>query len=232
MRLQVFLAHAGVSSRRSSAEIIAAGRVFVNGVKALERGLRVFPSDAVLLDGKPLSLEEKKRYILLNKPKGYVSTLSDEKGRPTAASLVAGKYPERLYNAGRLDMWSEGALIFTNDGEFALKISHPSSEIEKEYIVKTTSPLNLSVLMEFQSGIRIEGVFFRAFRAEPLSPSCFRIVLKEGKNREIRRVFEHFGARIKRLKRVRIGCVNLGNLSAGEARDLSLQEIEGLRESF
>ena len=231
-RLQVFLAHAGVSSRRACAGIIEEGRVSVNGRQVLQKGFRVFPSDEVRLDGMPLSLEEKKRYILLNKPPGYVSTLSDEKGRPTAASLVAGRYPERLYNVGRLDMHSEGALIFTNDGDFAAKISHPSCGVEKEYIVECASPFSGEVLEGFAGGIWIGDVFFKADQASRVSPSCAKIVLVEGKNREIRRVFAHFGLRVKSLKRVRIGCVLLGNLAAGDARDLAKEEIEGLRGNF
>ncbi len=232
MRLQVFLSHAGVSSRRAGAGIIESGRVLVNGALVLEKSFRVFPGDEVLLDGKPIFLEEKKRYVLLNKPKGYISTLSDERSRPTAASLVADKYPERLYNVGRLDMYSEGALIFTNDGDFASKISHPSSGIEKEYIVETASPCGEEALRAFQNGICIDGVFFKAVQTVKLSPACAKIVLAEGKNREIRRVFAYFGLRVKTLKRVRIGCVRLGNLAAGESRDLAIEEIEGLRENF
>lgn len=231
VRLQAFLSRAGVSSRRACAEIVERGRVSVNGAQVLEKGFRVFAGDEVLLDGKPVCLEEQKRYLLLNKPPGYVSTLSDEKGRPTAASLIAGIYPERLYNAGRLDMWSEGALIFTNDGGFALKLIHPSSGIEKEYIVETAGQCGGDALKAFRRGIWIGGAFFRALRAERLKFSSAKIVLVEGKNREIRRVFAHFGIRIKRLRRVRIGCVSLGNLALGEARDLSIEEIEGLRAS-
>ena len=232
VRLQVFLARAGVSSRRACAKIIEDARVLVNGAQVSEPGFRVIESDEVLLDGKRIYMEEKMRYVLLNKPAGYVSTLSDEKGRATAASLVAGKYPERLYNVGRLDMNSEGALIFTNDGDFALNVAHPSSKIEKEYIVETPSPFGDDALKAFARGVWAGGAFFKAERVERLKAARARVVLVEGKNREIRRVFAHFGIGIKRLRRVRIGPVLLGNLAAGEARDLTIDEIEGLRGHF
>ena len=232
MRLQVFLSHAGVSSRRTCAKIIEEGRVLVNGERVTERGFRIQKCDEVRLDGKRIYIEEKMRYALLNKPAGYVSTLLDEKGRATAASLIAGLYPERLYNVGRLDMRSEGALIFTNDGEFALKVAHPSSKIEKEYIVETAAPFADDALRAFERGVWAGGDFFKAESALRLGPARARVVLVEGKNREIRRVFEHFGLSVKRLKRVRIGPVLLGDLAAGEARDLTIEEIEGLRGHF
>ena len=232
MRLQAFLSHAGVSSRRTCAKIIEAGRVVVNGARVTERGFRVAAEDEVLLDGKRIYIEKKMRYVLLNKPAGYVSTLTDEKGRATAASLVAGLYPERLYNVGRLDMLSEGALIFTNDGGFAQGVAHPSSKIEKEYIVDAAAPFADDALKAFARGVWIKGSFFKAERAERLKARRARVVLVEGKNREIRRVFAGFGIAIKRLKRVRIGPVMLGQLAAGEARDLTIEEIEGLRGHF
>ena len=232
LRLQAFLSHAGVSSRRACAKIIEAGRVLVNGARVAEPGFRVAAGDEVVLDGKRIYIEEKMRYVLLNKPAGYVSTLSDEKGRPTAASLVAGLYPERLYNVGRLDMDSEGALIFTNDGGFARGVAHPSSGIEKEYIVDTTGPFGDNALKAFERGVWAGGDFFKAVRAERLKAARARVVLVEGKNREIRRVFAGFGLRVKRLARVRIGPVLLGGLAPGSARDLTTEEIGGLLGHF
>lgn len=228
MRLQVFLAHSGVASRRASEEIIRSGRVSVNGAVVTEMGFKVSPADTVRVDGTPVGLEEKKRYVLLNKPAGYVATLSDEKGRPSAASLLAEAYPERLYNVGRLDMYSQGALIFTNDGSFAAKIAHPSAGIEKEYIVETSLPFASDVVSAFMAGIRIENVFYKAVSAERLSPRKMRLVLIEGKNREIRRVFGFFDAHIKKLLRVRIGPVLLGDLPSGSFRDLTPDEIHSL----
>ena len=228
IRLQAFLAHCGVASRRASEQIILDGRVSVNGVVVTELGTKVSPSDKVLVDGKEVHLEESKRYVLLNKPLGYVCSQSDEKGRPVAVDLLKSKYKERLYNVGRLDMFSHGAIIFTNDGDFAAKLSHPSAEIEKEYLVETSFALPRYLAEDFRRGIRIDNVFYKAKDAQELNSHKMRVVLVEGKNREIRRVFESREAVIKNLKRVRIGCVELGDLQPGESRNLTNAEVNGL----
>ena len=228
IRLQAFLAHCGVASRRASEQIILDGRVSVNGNVVTELGTKVFPSDKVLVDGKEVHLEESKRYVLLNKPLGYVCSQSDEKDRPVAVDLLKSKYKERLYNVGRLDMFSHGAIIFTNDGDFAAKLSHPSAEIEKEYLVETSFALPRYLAEDFRRGIRIDNVFYKAKDAQELNSHKMRVVLVEGKNREIRRVFESREAVIKNLKRVRIGCVELGDLQPGESRNLTNAEVNGL----
>ncbi len=228
VRLQVFLAHSGVASRRASEKIILDGRVAVNGVVVTELGTKVSAKDKITLDGKPLSLEEKKRYVLLYKPLGVVCSQSDEKGRPVAVDLLRESYSERLYNVGRLDMFSHGALIFTNDGDFAARLSHPSAEIEKEYIVESSLPLPRYLAEDFKRGVRVEGVFYKAKDAEELNSHRMRVVLVEGKNREIRRVFENAGVAIRNLCRVRIGNVELGELEPGQFRDLSEKEVQGL----
>ncbi len=228
IRLQAFLAHCGVASRRASEKIILDGRVSVNGDVVTELGTKVSPSDKVLVDGKEIHLEESKRYVLLNKPLGYVCSQSDEKGRQIAVDLLKSKYKERLYNVGRLDMFSHGAIIFTNDGDFAAKLSHPSAEIEKEYLVETSFALPRYLAEDFRRGIRIDNVFYKAKDAQELNSHKMRVVLIEGKNREIRRVFESQEATIKNLKRVRIGCVELGDLKPGESRNLTNAEVNGL----
>ena len=228
IRLQVFLSHSGIASRRTSEKIILDGRVSVNGNVVTELGTKVSEKDKILVDGKPVLLEEKKRYVLLHKPIGYVCSQSDEKGRAVAIDFLRGKYSERLYNVGRLDMFSHGAIIFTNDGEFAAKLSHPSAEIEKEYIVETSLPLHRSLAENFKKGIRIEGVFYKAKEAEELNSHKMRVVLIEGKNREIRRVFENAGLSIKNLCRVRIGNILLGELNPGDFRDLTEHEVKNL----
>ncbi|MCR5724900.1 MAG: rRNA pseudouridine synthase [Treponema sp.] len=227
-RLQAYLAHCGVASRRASEKIITDGRVTVNGATVTELGTKVQPGDRVCVDGKPVTLEEKKRYILLNKPAGYVCSQSDEKGRDVAVDLLKSTYSERLYNVGRLDMYSEGAILFTNDGDFAARLSHPSAEIEKEYIVSTVTPLPHPVAERFERGVRIDGVFYKARRAEITGEREMRVVLIEGKNREIRRVFENAGVIIRSLVRVRIGCIQLDNLAQGSFRELSAQEVKNL----
>lgn len=227
-RLQAFLAHCGVASRRASEQIILDGRVTVNGKVVTELGTKVTVNDEVSVDGKVVSLEEKKRYVLLFKPMGYVCTQSDEKGRPIAFDLLREHYSERLYSVGRLDMFSQGAIIFTNDGEFALRLGHPSAEIEKEYIVESSLPLPRYLAQDFERGIRVEGVFYKAKRAEELNSHRLRVILTEGKNREIRRVFENAGVSIRKLCRVRIGNIELGELEPGGFRELSLKEVKDL----
>lgn len=230
IRLQVYLAHAGVASRRASEQIILDGRVTVNGDVVTELGTKVSSEDKITVDGKLVTLEEKKRYVLLHKPAGYVCSLKDEKGRDVAADLLKPHFSERLYNVGRLDMFSAGLIIFTNDGDFAAKVSHPSSEIEKEYIVETSVMIPEDLPKQFLKGIRIEGVFYKAKDVELLTKRKLRVVLIEGKNREIRRVFEHFQIGIKSLTRMRIGTIKNNNLQAGQFRELTKEEITSLLE--
>ena len=228
IRLQVYLARCGVASRRASENLILNGRVSVDGKIITELGTKVSGKEKICLDGKQIFPEAEKRYILLNKPEGYVCSLADEKDRPIAASLLKDTYTERLYNIGRLDMLSGGAILVTNDGDFSAKVEHPSSEIEKEYEVITVFEYPDEVLQKFLRGVRIEGVFYKALSAERISKNKMRIVLIEGKNREIRRVLKFFNIKIKKLTRVRIGCVRLSDLPSGKHRPLTSEEIKGL----
>jgi 23S rRNA pseudouridine2605 synthase len=228
IRLQAFLAHAGVASRRACERIILDGRVTINGEVASELGVRVRKGDRVALDGRPLGAEERKRYILLNKPAGYISAMSDPEGRPLAASLLRG-VEERVYNVGRLDQWSSGLLLFTNDGDLAYLLVHPSGGIEKEYFVLADSPLGDDFFAAFRAGLEVDGVSYRANELERVSPDSARITLVEGKNREIRRVLERFGRRPKVLRRVRIGSLSIEGLKEGAFRDLSEEEVAELR---
>lgn len=228
MRLQVYLAHSGIASRRASEQIILDGRVTVNGTVVQELGVKVKPGDVVEVDGLKVQLEETKRYVLLNKPAGFVCSLSDEKNRPVAADLLKEKYTERLYNVGRLDMYSKGMILFTNDGDFAAKLSHPSSQIEKEYIVETSQDVPVDFPERFQKGIRVEDSFYKCKRCEILKARKVKIVLIEGKNREIRTVLDSLKIGTKSLVRVRIGCVNLDELKPGDSRDLTSEEVRGL----
>lgn len=228
IRLQAFLAHCGVASRRASEKIILDGRVTVNDVVVTELGTKVSAADIVLVDGKKIALEENKRYVLLNKPTGYVCSSNDEKGRDSAIDLLKDSFSERLYNVGRLDMFSSGLIIFTNDGDFAAKLSHPSSELEKEYIVDSSLPLPRGLAEEFMHGVRVDGVFYKCKFAKELNSHRMQIVLIEGKNREIRRVFESKNVAIKRLVRVRIGNIEMNKLPPGEHRILTESEVKGL----
>ncbi|WP_461254983.1 pseudouridine synthase [Treponema sp. R80B11-R83G3] len=227
IRLQVYLSHAGIASRRAAEEIIAQGRVSVNGITITSQGSKVEDGDIVLLDGKPVQTETRLLYLALNKPPGYICSSNDPQGRPLALSLLP-KTQERLYNVGRLDFMSCGLIFFTNDGNFASRLGHPSSELEKEYIVEATGVIPDEVTDAFNNGITVEDEYYKAKKAEKTGRKTMRIVLVEGKNREIRRVFSHFHLHPALLRRVRIGPVLLGDLSQGSSRPLSDSEITAL----
>ena len=227
MRLQVYLSHCGVASRRASEDIIAQGRVSVNGEIINTQGCKVEEGDVVLLDGKPIQLENRQIYLALNKPPGFICSSHDPQERPLALSLLpAGK--ERLYSVGRLDFLSSGLIFFTNDGNFAKNLGHPSSMLEKEYIVEATGIVKDDVIDAFNNGITIEDVYYKAKKAERLGRKALRIILVEGKNREIRRVFSHFHLHPSLLRRVRIGTILLGSLAEGSSRPLMENEISDL----
>lgn len=228
IRLQAFLAHSGVASRRACESIILSGRVKINGNVASELGVRVMLGDSVSLDGRPVGPEGRMRYILLNKPAGYISAMSDPEGRPLASDLLTG-VEERVYNVGRLDQWSSGLLIFTNDGDLASILVHPSGGIEKEYEIVADSALGDDFITAFGTGIEIDGVSYRATSLKRIGPDSVMAILLEGKNREIRRVLEHFGRRAKVLRRVRIGPLTLDGLAEGSYRELRADEVAALR---
>jgi 23S rRNA pseudouridine2605 synthase len=197
---------------------------------ASELGVRVQLGDIVTLDGRQLESESQKRYILLNKPIGYLSAMSDSRGRPLASELLNG-VNERVYNVGRLDQWSSGLLFFTNDGDLASRLVHPSGMVEKEYEISADAPLEEDFFLSFRSGITIEGILYRAFSLERTGPDSARVVLIEGKNREIRRVLEHFGRKAKILRRVRIGSLTIRGIAEGAFRELTASEVIALRTS-
>jgi 23S rRNA pseudouridine2605 synthase len=230
IRLHAFLAAAGIASRRACEELIKQGRVEVDGQPA-SIGQKVYGTEDIRVNGQPIPVLSQKRfrYILLNKPKGYLSSIKDPQGRPCAIDLIAPSIPDRLYNIGRLDQWSSGLLLFTNDGNFAAQLMHPSSEIDKEYFVQTDQPIPPGFAASFMRGIIQEGVRYRAHAVRVVAPDKAHIVLIEGKNREIRRVLEHFGLRAKILERIRIGPLSIGELSPGQWRDLTEEEIYALK---
>ena len=228
LRLQVFLAHSGAASRRASEEFIFSGRVKVNGVIVTEPGVKVQKDDTILLDGKRVLPEKRFHYLLLNKPPGYLCSSRDPQGRPLALELLPKTIKERLYNVGRLDYLSSGMIFFTNDGDFAVKLSHPGYGTEKEYLVESTVPIPEKTIEEFLAGVTIEGEQYRALRIDRLGRKSLRITLVEGKNREIRKVFSHFRLHPSMLRRIRIGTVKLGNLPEGQSRPLTAEEIDSL----
>ena len=228
IRLQVYLAHAGVASRRAAETLITQGRVTVNGRKVSTLGEKVLPGDDVRFDGKAVKAESSFVYLVLNKPPLYISSSFDPQGRPLALDLLPHRNV-RLYNVGRLDYRSSGLIIFTNDGGFAAQIGHPRADLEKEYIIEAKSPIPDSLVEEFARGLIIDDILYRAHFIEKTGRKSLRVVLIEGKNREIRRVFSHFHQHPERLQRVRIGPVNLNDLKEGESRPLTAEELYKLR---
>jgi 23S rRNA pseudouridine2605 synthase len=228
IRLQVYLARGGLASRRGAEELIAAGRVQVNGRVISVQGEKVLPGDEVLVDGRPVQPETRRHYLVLHKPPGYICSSSDPQGRPLALELLPAGIRERLYSVGRLDLRSSGLILFTNDGDFAARVSHPSSGLEKEYLVETSGPIPDSVVTAFTRGLVVEGERYQAREIERTGHRQLRICLVEGKNREIRRVFSHFHLHPVKLHRVRIGPVKMGTLEEGASRSLNETEIAAL----
>ena len=227
-RLQVFLAHAGIASRRAAEKLIAQGRITVNGKKISSPGEKVLSTDDIRFDGKQVKAESELVYLVLNKPPQYICSSHDPQGRPLALDLLP-PYQLRLYNVGRLDYLSSGLIIFTNDGDFAARIGHPRVEIEKEYLVESTVPIPDKAIEEFSRGLLIEGILYRARSIERTGRKSLKVVLVEGKNREIRRVFSHFHLHPDKLQRVRIGPVSIGSLQEGESRALTDEELNIFR---
>ena len=230
-RLQKIISGRGLASRRKAEEMILQGRVVCNGVVA-ELGMTADPKeDEILVDGQPLPLETDYVYLMLNKPRGYVTTLSDEKGRKAAAMLVAD-CGIRVYPVGRLDMDSEGLLIFTNDGGFANTLMHPSHEVNKTYDTWVTG-YTIEGLHRLQQPVTLDGYTIRKpdvhlIKAEG-EKALLRITIHEGRNRQVRRMCELAGMHVTRLKRISEGALALGNLPTGKWRYLTTEEVDRLR---
>lgn len=232
MRLQKFMAQCGVASRRAAEKIISQGRVKVNGEVIDFMGFEVDPGrDKVEVDSKVIHEEKKKYYIMLNKPKNYVTTVSDELGRPTVMQLVED-INARIYPVGRLDFETSGLLLMTNDGDFANNITHPASEINKVYIAVTDRPLDEDQLTMLREGVRIDDFLTAPALVQNLKRTKHgfevKITIHEGKNRQIRRMLEAVGARTVSLKRISVGPITLGNLPEGKWRKLSEAEVNKL----
>ena len=229
-RLQKILSARGMASRRKAEELIRAGQVSVNGVTASLGDCADPETDDIRVAGQPLVVREKNVYILLNKPRGYVTTLSDERGRPDVAGLVAD-CGERVYPVGRLDMDSEGLLLLTNDGAFANALMHPKHEVEKTYDVWVTGytpggerrlakPITLD-------GYTIRSPKVKLLKAEGQSAK-FRVTIHEGRNRQVRRMCDAAGMHCTRLRRIQEGSLRLGDLPLGKWRYLTETEVAGL----
>lgn len=230
MRLQKFLSQAGVCSRRLGETYILEGRVQVNGKIVNTLGARVDPdADRVLVDGKPAVLKQELVYIALNKPSGYVTTCS-QAGEPIVLDLV--DIGERVYPVGRLDRNSTGLLLLTNDGRIHHRLSHPSFDHEKEYEVTLAEPISDGALQKMAAGLPMMGTRTRPADVRRISGRQFVIVLREGRNRQIRRMVRKVGGRVTALRRTRIANILLGDLPEGRWRHLSEAEVKGLTEGL
>ena len=231
-RIQKILSAAGVCSRRQAESYILDGRVTVNGITAQLGDRADVDHDMILVDGKPLRSVPQKLYLMLNKPRGYVTTLSDERGRRTVAELVSD-CGERVYPVGRLDMDSDGLLLLTNDGDFAQRLAHPSHHKEKEYHVTVSGDLKgcedrLAALTQLEDGTPIVPAKVKVLR-RAAGEWILSITIHQGLNRQIRRMCAMTGLKVLRLQRVREGDVLLGNLAPGKWRDLTKDELASLK---
>lgn len=231
VRLQKYLAEAGIASRRASEKIITEGRVSVNGHVVSTLGAKVDPGrDKVLVDGQPLRIK-RKLYLAVNKPTGYVCTRKDELGRKTVGDLLPKEW-DNLYTVGRLDADSEGLIFMTNDGEFSLHLTHPRYGVRKKYVAVVTGRVESFVVKKFTDGVIYEGEKLKAEKAKVVSAnnsnSVVELELAEGKNREVRRLFESQGLEVNRLARIQIGKIKLAELPVGKWRSLTEAEIKSL----
>jgi 23S rRNA pseudouridine2605 synthase len=233
-RLQKILAHAGVGSRRQCEDLITAGRVSVDGRPVRELGTRVDPAQQrICVDGQPIKTEHLV-YWVVNKPRGYLCTNHDPAGRPRAIDLVP-HVSQRVYTVGRLDEDSEGLLLLTNDGELAFRLMHPRFGVEKTYLVQVAGSPSPEDIGQLLKGVWLSDGHVRARHVKRMKTqgdsTWLRIVLSEGKNREIRRMLARLEHKVLRLRRIALGPIELGRLAAGKSRKLSAPEIASLRRS-
>jgi len=233
VRLQKYMAICGVASRRRSEELIAQGKVAINGEIVIQPYVMVDPiKDTVTVDGRRISLKTDKVYILLNKPRGVITTADDPFRRDTVLSII-GLKNIRVYPVGRLDFDTEGLLILTNDGELTYKLTHPKSQIEKEYYAKIKGRPSPDMVERLRRGVDIGGYVTAPAIIDEVkkenADTVYRVIIKEGKKRQIRRMFDSIGHPVLFLRRERIGDIVLGNLKPGQWRYLSLKETEKLK---
>lgn len=230
IRINKYLAELGVGSRRAIDKMIEEKRIKVNGVLA-ESGIKVDKNDTILINGKPLNIEKKKKvYFILNKPKRVLSTAKDERGRKTVVDLIDTK--ERIFPIGRLDYDTEGLILLTNDGEVFNKVIHPRTEVYKTYLVEARGNINMSTLNKLKRGIMLDDKITLPAKAKIIladeKHTVLHFAIKEGRNRQVRRMFESVGHNVINLKRIMLGELNLDGLEVGEYRPLTKKEINYL----
>lgn len=230
VRIDSLLSQRGYCARRKVQDFLCTHHVTADDVVIRESGERVSPDAQIFIDGQKIRMAAQPLYIALNKPEGYLCSMADPHGRRLAVDLIPESKTQRIYHVGRLDYDSCGLILFTNDGAWAQRLSHPKYEIEKEYEVHVNQPFSKSILEAMKEGIFDQNEQLKIERYEIVKNNkCVKITLKEGKNREIRRLFGHFGLKVKTLKRLRIGNIFLGKLGQGERRILKIEEVEFFR---
>ncbi len=231
MRLNKYLAHAGIASRREADELIKIGAVSVNGNIVTEMGYKVKPGDRVQFNGETIK-PESKAYVLLNKPKNFITTTEDEKGRKTVMELVEKSAPVRIYPVGRLDRNTTGVLLFTNDGDLAKKLTHPQHNIEKIYHVKLNKNLKSNDLDKIRAGLKLPDGFIQVDEASYIKNAPHSEVglkIHSGRNRIVRRIFEHLGYEVIKLDRVLFAGLTKKDLKRGHWRHLTKKEVDFLK---
>lgn len=232
MRINKYIAQAGVASRRKADDLIACGNVRVNGAVLREPGYDVAEGDVVEVNGRRIQAEEKKVYLLLNKPVGYVTTVSDEKNRDTVMDLVQD-VDARIFPVGRLDYNTSGMLIMTNDGDFAYRLTHPRHEMTKTYRARVSGVLSKEKCARLENGVDIGGFVTSKAKVSVIKglprSTIVDITIHEGKNRQVRKMFKAVGNPVQTLTRTAIGNVHLGRLAEGHYRKLTREEIENLK---
>ncbi len=230
MRINKFLATSGVASRRAADELIKDGVVKING-KICSPGDDVDVGDSVTVSGRPVNVVKKFDYYIMNKPKGYVCTVKDDKGRKTVMDLLPPS-AKRLFPVGRLDYDTEGLLILTNDGDLTFRLTHPKNEVPKTYLVKTEKPVSDDDLLKLRSGVIVDGVKTKKCNVRLIETtktgSKLHITITEGRNRQVRKMFEAVNNCVDFLKRIKIGDLTLTGLDRGEVRQLNAREVDYL----
>ncbi|MCI8413221.1 MAG: rRNA pseudouridine synthase [Clostridia bacterium] len=234
MRINKYLAECGFAGRRGCEQIVLAGRVKINGKQVTNLATTVEENDLVTVDGKRAQPIHKHIYLMLNKPKGYITTTSDEKGRKTVLELLGNKFSDkRIFPVGRLDYETEGLLLLTTDGDLCNRITHPRNEITKTYVAKIENEVSEDELNKLRAGVILDGVKTKRCRISVLGfddkITRLEVVISEGRNRQVRRMFETINREVIFLKRVGIGELKLGGLSRGEWRELKPKEVEYLK---
>ena len=229
IRLQKYMADCGVASRRKCEEIILDGRVKINGKTVTELGTKVTEGDVVSVDGEVLKAQTKKYYIAMNKPVGYVTTVSDEYDRPTVINLVEDEIQTRIYPVGRLDFDTEGLLILTNDGDLTYKLTHPKHVIYKKYVATLNTVPQPKDIERLKKGVVVDGRKTQPPKLNWLKDNVIEISISEGRNRQVRKMFEAVGYEVVNLQRVAVGNIVLGNIPLGRWRHLSTSEVDYLK---